>query len=60
MEQVRILDEMNIKLYEMKRIAKYALAHNLSAIEIERLNEELDALKTEFSTLEQQLYPTLH
>ena len=52
MEQVRILDEMNIKLYEMKRIAKYALAHNLSAIEIEKLNGELDTLKTGFSSLE--------
>ena len=59
-EQVRVLDEMNVKLHEMKRIAEYALAHNLSAIEIERLNGELDTLKTEFSSLEQQLYPILH
>jgi len=59
-EQVRILDEMNVKLHEMKRIAEYALAENLSAIEIERLNGELDKLKTEFSSLERQLYPILH
>ncbi|MBO0588401.1 hypothetical protein [Sporosarcina sp. E16_8] len=59
-EQVRILDEMNVKLHEMKRIAEYALAHTLSAIEIERLNGELDTLKTEFSSLERQLYPILH
>ncbi|WP_186669112.1 hypothetical protein [Sporosarcina sp. BP05] len=59
-EQVRVLDEMNVKLHEMKRIDEYALAHNLSAIEIERLNGELDTLKTEFSSLERQLYPILH
>jgi len=59
-EQVVILDEMNVKLHEMKRIAEYALAENLSAIEIERLNGELDTLKTEFSSLERQQYPILH
>jgi len=59
-EQVRILDEIDIKLHEMKRIAEYALAHNLSAIEIESLNGELDTLKNEFSSLERQLYPILH
>lgn len=59
-ERVCILDEMNVKLHEMKRIAEYALEHALSAIEIERLNGELDKLKHEFSTLEKQLYPILH
>ncbi|MBO0601196.1 hypothetical protein I2483_05950 [Sporosarcina sp. E16_3] len=59
-EQVRILDEMNLILHEMKRIAEYALAHTLSAIEIERLNGELDTLKNEFTSLERQLYPILH
>jgi hypothetical protein len=59
-EQVCILDEMNVKLYEMKRIAEYALEHKLSVIEIERLNGELDTLKNEFSSLEKQLYPILH
>ena len=49
-----------LSLHEMKRIAEYALAHNLSAIEIERLNGELDTLKIEFSSLERQLYPILH
>jgi len=59
-EQVCILDKMNVKLHEMKRIAEYALEHTLSAIEIERLNRELDILKNEFSSLEKQLYPILH
>jgi hypothetical protein len=59
-EQVCILDEMNVKLHEMKSIAEYALEHTLSAIEIERLNDELAILKNEFSSLEKQLYPILH
>lgn len=59
-ERVCILDEMNVKLHEMKRIAEYAVEHTLSAIEIERLNGELYTLKNEFSSLEKQLYPILH
>ncbi|MGE7603965.1 hypothetical protein ACQKL5_15945 [Peribacillus sp. NPDC097675] len=59
-EQIRILDEMDVKLHEMKRIAEYALEHKLSAIEIEGLNGELNALKNEFRSLEKQLYPVLH
>ncbi len=59
-EQVCILDEMNVKLHEMKRIAEYALEHTLTAIEIERLNGVLDILKNKFSSLEKQLYPILH
>ncbi len=59
-EQVCILDAMNVKLHEMKRIAEYSLEHTLTAIEIERLNGELDILKNEFSSLEKQLYPILH
>ncbi|WP_421101404.1 hypothetical protein ACOKXV_15350, partial [Sporosarcina psychrophila] len=58
-ERVCILDEMNVKLHEMKRIAEYAVEHTLSATEIERLNDELDTLKNEFSSLEKQLYPIL-
>ncbi|CAM3273704.1 hypothetical protein FITA111629_14030 [Filibacter tadaridae] len=59
-EQVRILDEMDVKLHEMKRIAEYALEQNLSARETETLNDELNALKSEFSSLEKQYYPVLH
>lgn len=58
--QVRILDEMDVKLHEMKRITEYALEHELSPIETERLNAELNILKNEFSSLEKQLYPVLH
>ena len=51
-EQVHILDEM-------KRIAEYALKHEFTPIETERLNAELNVLKNEFNTLEKQLYPVL-
>ena len=58
-ERIQILDEMDVKLHEMKRIAEYALEQHLSALEIERLNGELNVLKGEFSSLEKQLYPVL-
>ena len=56
-EQVRILDKMDVKLHEMKKIAEYALEHKLSEDEIQRLNGELNVLKSELSSLEKQLYP---
>ena len=59
-EQVRILDEMDSKLHEMKKIAEYAREHKLSEIEIERLNGELNVLKNEYSSLEKQYNPVLH
>lgn len=59
-EQVRILDAMDVKLHEMKEIAEYALEHNLLVIEIEGLNNELNVLKNEYSSLEKQLNPVLH
>jgi len=59
-EQVHILDEMNVKLHAMKKVAEYALEHELSPIETERLNAELNVLKNEFNSLEKQLYPVLH
>ncbi|MGE7121242.1 hypothetical protein ACQKIC_13580 [Peribacillus sp. NPDC046944] len=58
-EQVHILDEMNVKLHEMKRIAEYTLEHELTPIETENLNAKLNVLKNEFHSLEKQLYPVL-
>lgn len=58
-ERVQILDEMDVKLHEMKRIAEYAVEQNLSSLEIDRLNGELNVLKIEFSSLEKQLNPVL-
>lgn len=51
---------MDVKLHEMKKIAEYALAHELSPIENERMNAKLNLLKNEFNFLEKQLYPVLH
>lgn len=59
-EQVRILDEMNVKLHEMKRIAENASEHELSPIETDRLNAKLDVLKNEFGVLVKQFYPVFH
>ncbi|MEK5071438.1 hypothetical protein [Sporosarcina sp. FSL K6-1508] len=58
-ERIQILDEMDVKLHEMKRIAEYALDQHLSVLEIERLNGEMNVLKLEFSSLEKLLYPVL-
>lgn len=59
-EKIRILDEMDINLHEMKKIAEYAQEHKLSASEIERFNGELNVLKNEYSYLEKQYTPVLH
>ena len=37
-EQIQVLDKMDIKLQEMKKIAEYAAANALSTDEIEKLN----------------------
>lgn len=58
-EQIRILDEMDVKLHEMKKIAENTLEHGLSAIEIERLNGEMKVLEGEYSSLEKMLNPVL-
>ena len=57
--QIRILDEMDGKLNEMKRIAQYVVEHTLTEIEVEWLNNELNVLKDEFSSLKKQYYPVL-
>ena len=46
-EQDRILAEIDIKLHEIKKIAQYALEHELTAIEIDQLNGQLNELKSE-------------
>lgn len=59
-EQIRILDEMDFKLQEMKKIAEYVSEHQLSKIEIEGLNAKLNVLQTEYSHLERLYNPVLH
>lgn len=50
-----ILKEIENKLYEMKELAEYACNHELTSIEVNRLNEKLNKLKQEVHSLEQQL-----
>ena len=59
-DQVCILDEMNVRLHEMKRIAQYVINNELSSNGIDRLNLELNDLKNEFNYLEKQLYSVIH
>ena len=59
-EQVRILDEIDIRLHEMKEIAEYAVEHELSATEKIRLNNQMKDLKAEVDSLEKQLHTVVH
>ena len=59
-EQVRILDEIDIRLHEMKKIAEYAVEHELSATEKIRLNNQMKDLKAEVDSLEKQLHTVVH
>ena len=59
-KQDRILEEIEMKLYEMKKITQYTLDHELTEIEIERLNDQLNELKSEVHLLEKQLQTVVH
>ncbi|MFD2679328.1 hypothetical protein [Bacillus seohaeanensis] len=59
-EQSRILVEIEEKLHKMKEIAEYALKHELSPIEINILNGQLNDLKNEVLSLEKQLHSIVH
>ncbi len=58
-EQARLLDEMDVKLHEMRKIAEYAKEHELSPMEIERMNGELNKLIDEYNALERLYNPIL-
>lgn len=58
-EQARLLDEMDMKLHEMRKIAEYAKEHELSPMEIERMNGELNKLIDEYNALERLYNPIL-
>ncbi|WP_100405453.1 hypothetical protein [Bacillus solitudinis] len=59
-EQDRILEEIDEKLHEMKRIAEYALEHEPSVLETNKLNSQLKELKDEVQSLERQLQSMIH
>ncbi|MFV2046301.1 hypothetical protein ACEWK1_02890 [Metabacillus sp. YM-086] len=49
-----------MKLHEMKKIAHYALDHELTPLEIEQLNGQMKELKSEVHSLEKQLQSVVH
>ena len=59
-EQGRILEEIDVKLHEMKKIAEYALEYELTLVEIDQLNGQLNELKREVHFLEKQLHSVVH
>ena len=59
-QQDRILEEIEIKLHEMKKIAQYTLDHELTSLEIDQLNGQLKELESEVHFLEKQLQPIVH
>ncbi len=50
-----MLEEMENKLYEMKELAEYVRDCELSAMELNRFNEQFNTLKQEVQTLKRQL-----
>ncbi|MGN7228744.1 hypothetical protein ACTHQ0_03115 [Priestia megaterium] len=59
-EQDRILEDIEMKLYEMKRIAEYAFNHELTPLEIDQLNVQLKELESDVYFLEKQLGSVVH
>ncbi|GGP07381.1 hypothetical protein [Oceanobacillus neutriphilus] len=59
-ERDSILEKMEIKLYEMKKIAEYACEEELTSDEIGRLNFQLNKLKNDIQSLEKQLNGFVH
>ncbi|GIO18071.1 hypothetical protein J18TS1_11710 [Oceanobacillus oncorhynchi subsp. incaldanensis] len=59
-ERDSILEEIEVKLYEMEKIAEYAREEELTSYEIERLNFQLNELKSEIQSLEKQLNGVVH
>jgi len=59
-KQDRILEEIEMKLYEMKKIAQYVLDYELTTIEIKQLNGHLIELQSEVNFLEKQLHTVVH
>ncbi|TWT03671.1 hypothetical protein [Planomicrobium sp. CPCC 101079] len=59
-EQIQILDEMDFKLHEMKKIAEYAAGDGLSPEERSNSNKQIEQLKKEVDSLETLRYANYH
>ncbi|MDQ0218414.1 hypothetical protein ELQ35_03445 [Peribacillus cavernae] len=59
-EQDRILEEIEMKPREMKKIAQYSLEYRLTPLEINQLNDQLKELESEVHFLEKQLHSVVH
>lgn len=59
-DQARILEEIDVHLHKMKEIAEYALKHEPTLAEIDKLNEQLNELKHKVHLLEDQLQLVIH
>jgi len=59
-KQDRILEAIELKLHEMKKIAQYVVDHELTSLEIEQLNVQLNELKDEVQCLEKHLHSVVH
>ncbi|MDL0421337.1 DUF1192 family protein [Caldibacillus thermoamylovorans] len=59
-EQAYILDQIDEKLHQMKRIAIYAAEHDLPDYAINELNTRINRLKQEVHMLERKMHGTIH
>lgn len=59
-EQDRILEEIETKLHEMKKLAQYAFDYELTPLEIDQLNGQMKELESEVHSLEKQLNSVVH
>ncbi|MGG3271408.1 hypothetical protein ABEP16_21085 [Priestia aryabhattai] len=59
-EQDRILEDIEMKLYEMKRIAEYVFNHDLTPLETNQLKVQLKELESDVHLLEKQLRSVVH
>ncbi|MED4139339.1 hypothetical protein P4652_14030 [Priestia megaterium] len=59
-EQDRILEEIEMKLHEMKKVAEYAFSHELTSLQTDQLNGQLKELESDVHFLEKQLHSVVH
>lgn len=55
-----LLEKIENKLYKMKELAEYAYNHHLTFTETAMINAQLNTLKQEVYSLEQQLHSRFH